>query len=88
MTGHQTYLDEQRDSDFRYFMENYKKLFEEYGACFMAIRNKRVLGTYPSAREAISTLAPEYPLGSYILQECNGREDAYTTRIMGVKIGA
>lgn len=86
MTELQTYQDKERDMDFDYFLKNYDNLFKQYGRCYMAIRNKRVLGTFRTVKEAVNALKPEFPIGSYILQECDGTEEAYTTRIMGVKI--
>ncbi len=83
-----SYTDKERDIDFDFFLSNYDELFQKYGKCFLAIRDRQILGSYLTVREAIDDLAPEYPLGSYILQECDGTENAYTTRIMGVKIDA
>ena len=34
------------DADFRWFMEHYETLQEEYGDCFLAIKNGVVLGAY------------------------------------------
>lgn len=77
------YNEEQRNLDFDYFLSNYNDLFREYGKCFLAIRNGSVLGRYGTPSEAVEALRPDYPLGSYLLQECTGREDAYQTRLMG-----
>ena len=86
MEENKNYLDQQAEQDFDFFLDHYNEFFQRYGTCFIAIRDGRVLGTYSSAREAAYNLNPDYPVGSYILQECNGEENAYTTRIMGVSI--
>ena len=88
MIENDVYKNEERDRDFDYFLDHYSELFAEYGKCFIAIRNMQVIGAFSTIREAINALAPEHPIGSYILQECDGTENAYTTRIMGVKISA
>ena len=82
----ETYQDKQADDDFDFFLDNYDALFEKYGKCFIAIRNKQILGTFSTVREGVDALSPDYPQGAYILQECDGTASAYTTRIMGVKI--
>ncbi len=82
----ETYQDKQADDDFDFFLDNYDAIYKEYGKCFIAIRNKHILGTFSTVREGVDALAPDYPQGSYILQECDGTPAAYTTSIMGVKI--
>lgn len=64
--------------DFKWFVENYNELFKKYGLCFLAIKNKEVLGTYQSAKDAVSDISKKYPLGSFIVQLCNGDKSGYT----------
>ena len=81
------YTEPDRKSDFDFFIENYQELYKKYGHCFLAIKNKNILGAYNSVAEAISKLAPNYEVGSYIIQECTGDESAYRTTIMRLIIG-
>ena len=66
-------------ADFKWFVENYDVLFEQYGHKFLAIKNKTVLGAYNSMQDAIDNTTEE--LGTFIVQECNGNESAYTNYI-------
>ena len=70
-----------QDQDFRWFIDNYNELFKEYGVSFLAIKNKRVLGSYNSYSEAVDKTAEQEPLGTFIVQKCNGEESAYTNHI-------
>lgn len=66
-------------ADFNWFLDNYQFLFEKYGHKYLTIKNKTVLGAYNTLREAIDNTNEE--LGTYIVQECNGNEAAYTNYI-------
>lgn len=81
------YTDKDRKIDFDFFIKNYQDLYRQYGHTFLAIKNEQVIGTYNSVTEAISDLAPNYAVGSYIIQECTGDESAYRTTIMRLIIG-
>lgn len=76
------YSDIERRTDFDYFIENYKKLYETYGHKFLAIKDKKVLGAYDSVLEAVNDLTSKYKVGDYIIQECTGDDSAYRTTIM------
>ena len=43
------------------------------------IKNKNVIGVYNNVAEALENT--KEPIGSYILQECNGKESGYTSYI-------
>ena len=68
----------ERDADFEWFLQQYDKLYAEYGHKFFAIRNKEILDVFDSACNAIDSLAPQYEVGEYIVQECTGDESGYT----------
>ncbi len=63
--------------DFEWFVQNYKQLFEEYGYCYLAIKDKKVLGAYQSFAEAVNKTSEVEEDGSFIVQESNGSEDAF-----------
>ena len=75
------YTDEDRSSDFDCFVDNYDDLYKKYGHKYIVIKNKQVLGVYDTVVEAIDITTQKYPLGSFIVQECDGTEDAYTAYI-------
>ncbi len=76
-----TYGENERMSDFNYFIEHYDELYEKYGHKFIAIKNHEILGTYDDLESAINVTSIDHPLGTYIVQECNGDESGYTNYI-------
>lgn len=75
------YGDSERRMDFEYFKECYNELFKKHGHKFIAIKNKEIIGIYETEIEAIEEVTKTYPLGSFIVQECNGNESGYTNYI-------
>ena len=73
------YSKKNRLEDFNYFLKNYHKIYKQYGHTFVVIKNKNVLGAYNNITEALENT--KEPIGSYILQECNGKESGYTSYI-------
>ena len=82
------YTEENRRNDFHFFTENHHKLYEQYGKCYIAIRNGEVLGGFSSVAETIEKLAGKYKPGAYSIQECNGKENANRVRIQRMAMGA
>lgn len=76
-----TYGENERQKDFDYFIAHYKEFFEKYGHKFLAIKDQTVLGVYDDEVSAINETSEKYPLGSFIVQECNGDESGYTNYI-------
>jgi len=70
-----------QDTDFKWFLENYQALFQKYGSTNLVIKNKTVLGTYPTYAAGVRTTSKTEELGTFIVQECNGDESAYTNYI-------
>ena len=70
-----------QDDDFNWFLENYGELYERYGRSFLAIKDKRVLGVYKSFKEAVDATLRTEEAGTFIVQECNGDESAYSVHI-------
>ncbi len=71
----------ERKSDFDYFVNHYQELFDKYGHKFIAIKNNTILGSYDTELDAINEVSKKYPLGTFIVQECNGNESGYTNYI-------
>lgn len=76
-----SYSDKERNEDFDFFLEQYEELYKKYGKCFVAIKNKKILGIFHTEEEAIDITSSEYGLGEFIIQECNGDESGYTNYI-------
>jgi len=70
-----------QDKDFEWFLKNYDTLYNKYGRSFLAIKNETVLGFYSNFHEASETTQKTEELGTFIIQECNGDESAYTIQI-------
>ena len=68
--------------DFNWFVENYDQLYEKYGHKFLAIKNKTVIGVYDDIKSALECTLTTEEHGSFIIQECDGTEDAYTNSIV------
>ena len=70
-----------QETDYRWFLEKYKQLFEKYGVTYLAIKEQKVLGSYSSYAEALEETEKNEPIGSFIVQYCNGNETGYTNYI-------
>lgn len=75
------YGDKERRNDFDYFIRHYQELYDKYGHKFIAIRNTEILGLFDTELDAINEVSKNYPLGTFIVQECNGNESGYTNYI-------
>jgi len=82
------YTEENRRKDFHFFTDNHNRLYEQYGKCYIAIRNGKVLGGFSTVAETLERLADKYKPGTYSIQECNGKESANRVRIQRMTIGA
>lgn len=80
------YSDKDRETDFDYFVNNYDGFFKKYGHKFIVIRKQEVLGCYDDTVKAIDATTKTYPLGTFIVQECNGDESGYTNYISSWQI--
>ena len=70
-----------QSSDFQWFKDNLHALYEMYGNCYLAIKDKSVLGKYSSYSEGVKETLKSLPIGSFIVQECGETEDVYTNYI-------
>ena len=70
-----------QEADYKWFLDNYRQLFEKYGVSYLAIKNQNVLGAYLSYPEALHETEKKEPIGSFIIQYCNGNETGYTNNI-------
>lgn len=68
-----------RRRDFNWFLNNYQELYDKYGHKFLVIKDKTVIGAYDTIRQALDNTHEEP--GTFIVQECNGDETAYTNHM-------
>lgn len=76
-----SYGEKERMDDFKYFVDNYNDIFDKYGHKFVVIKSKEILGVYDTETEALNVTSNTYPVGTFIVQECNGKESGYTNYI-------
>lgn len=74
-------LKKERKEDFNYFVKHCQELYNKYGHKFISIKNSKILGIFDTEIEAITECIKKYPLGTFIVQECNGNESGYTNYI-------
>ena len=72
--------------DYKWFLENYKALFQKYGDCYLAIKEQKIIGIFNSYASAIKEISQTEKLGTFIVQHCNGDESGYTNYISTVGI--
>ena len=73
--------EEMQKLDFKWFLDNYKNLFEQYGISYLAIKNQKVIGSFKSFAEGVEKTLKNEPIGTFIIQKCDGTEAAYTNYI-------
>lgn len=61
--------------DFEWFCAHKTELLKKYGECFIAIKDKQVLGTYNDFAKAIEETSKMHELGTFIVQENTNRAD-------------
>lgn len=70
-----------QELDFEWFKENYTELYRRYGECHIAIKAQCVLGIYGSHIEAVKETSKTEELGTFIVQKCDGSDEAYSCYI-------
>lgn len=75
-----------QSDDFRWFVEHYSDLFSQYGASYLAISNKQVLGSFDNAKDAVKAASSVAPFGEFIVQLCNGCDTGYTNYVASTQI--
>lgn len=63
--------------DFHWFVNNYEKFQKRYGNCYIAIKDKTVLGTYETFGEGVRETSKNYEIGTFIVQRCEVDQKAY-----------
>lgn len=79
-------VDKMQEKDYMWFKDNYAELYKKYGDAYIAIKNQKVLGKYSSYAEGVKNTALSEPMGTFIIQHCNGKESGYTNYIASLYI--
>ena len=69
--------------DFKFFLDNIEKLYEQYGNKYVAIKNERILGAYSSIKEAVETTSQSEKFGTFIVQQCAPNAECVTAHFAG-----
>jgi len=56
--------------DYDYFINNLSDLYAQYGHCFLAIKNQKVVGVFDEFKNAYYEMVKTEELGTFIIQEC------------------
>lgn len=75
------YTDTDRTNDFHWFLDNYDNLYQQYGHKVFVIQNQKIIGIFDDKNTAINVTSQIHKIGTFIVQECNGDESAYTCYI-------
>lgn len=75
-------------SDYRWFVGEMPSLYREYGDSYLAIKDKVVIGAYPSFGEAVDGAARELGDDPFIVQRCGVDESAYTANVASAWVTA
>lgn len=67
-------IERRRLDDFRWFVENYSNIYEQYGECYVAVRNNEVIGAFNSFGEACREMDKIGKSTDQIIQHCYGKE--------------
>ena len=77
------YSENEKSKDFDYFKEINKDYFSENGHKFLAIKNQSIMESADSVIDLINKMNEKsFSVGTYLIQECTGDENAYTTTVM------
>ena len=68
-------------ADFHWFVDHYMELYNQYGEKYLVIKNKRVLAVTDTYKDGVAKGKATEKLGTFIVQYCNGTEEAYTAQI-------
>ena len=67
--------------DYKWFVSNYDELFKQYGTCYLVVKDKKIIGTYKNYADAVKNTEICEPLGTFIVQYCDGTKEAYTSYV-------
>jgi len=71
----------QQDIDYQWFTENYAELSAKYRGRFVVIKDKTVVADAATYAEGVRLGQEKGPLGTFIVQYCDGTKELYTNYI-------
>lgn len=67
-----------QEKDYIWFLDNYSRIHNEYGDSFVVVKNKKVIGSYKTYKDALIKTIKEEKIGSFIIQECGKSKEKST----------
>lgn len=65
-----------QDIDYKWFCDNISQLFFNYGYSYLAIKNKKIIGSYSTLKEGfLDMLKRKVKIGTFIIQRCAPTND-------------
>ena len=74
------------DREFKYYLDNQERLFEQYKDKFIVIKDNEVIGAYESELTAYLETKKEHEEGTFLIQLCQLGEDNYTQNFHSLAI--
>jgi len=69
------------EDDFKFFVDHQDELAREYVGQYLIIKDKQVVGHYPSFENAYHRGVEQYGLGNFLIQECQLGKGCYTAYV-------
>ena len=66
------------EEEFKYYLEHQDELVKEYNGKFIVIKDRKVLGAFTSALEAVENTTKQHELGTFLVQKCEPGSASYT----------
>lgn len=66
------------DQEFKYFRDHQADLVAKYNGKFLVIKGEAIVGAYDSRGEAYQAATKEFPIGTFLIQQCLPGEESYT----------
>jgi hypothetical protein len=71
-------MNENLKEEFEYYINNQDELVKKYNGKIIVIKNKSVIGTYDSEKEAIEKTLINNEMGTFIVQKCEPGTESYS----------
>ena len=56
------------DKEYKWFVDNNKKLYDKYGDVYVAIKNGKVIGKFKTFAEGVTKTQKKEKIGTFIVQ--------------------
>lgn len=71
--------------NYTWFKENLDELVKQYADQYIAIKNKEVIGVFPSMDDALTAMSKNEEPGTYIVQLCT-HDEQKTTQVFHSRV--